>query len=94
MMKTHNCLALVFFCLALSIAEAQKLKSPESFFGHQMGAEGQIIDYFDGLKYYKELAQQSDKIQYTELGKTTDGNPFVLIFISSPRLSRSPSKLK
>lgn len=68
-----------------SIVDAQKLKSPETFFGHQMGAEGQIIDYHDGLKYYQELAEKSDNIQYEELGKTTDGNPFVLLAISSPK---------
>lgn len=63
---------------------AQNLLTPEQHFGHQMGAEGQIIDFYNGLKYYQQLAKQSDRILYTELGKTTDGNPFVLLTISAP----------
>ena len=30
---------------------AQNLPTPEAHFGHRMGAEGQIISFFDGIKY-------------------------------------------
>ncbi|MFQ5772005.1 MAG: M14 family zinc carboxypeptidase, partial [bacterium] len=73
----------VVLCLpALNLA--QNLPSPQKHFGHIMGAEGEIINFFDGLKYYQTLAKKSNRIRYTELGKTTDGNPFVLLIISAP----------
>lgn len=70
-------------CLTTWVA-AQNLPTPEKHFGHIMGAEGKIIDFFDGLKYYRTLSKKSDRIRYSELGKTTDGNPFVLLIISAP----------
>ena len=63
---------------------AQSLPNPEQYFGHRMGAEGQIIDYLNGLEYYKAMASRSDRILYTEPGKTSDGHPFGLLIISSP----------
>ncbi|MCH6560042.1 hypothetical protein IH799_06765 [candidate division KSB1 bacterium] len=76
----------LIFCLLVfsSLSPAQNLPSPKKHFGHRMGEEGKIINFFDGLKYYKSLAKKSDRIRYTELGKTTDGNPFVMLIISAP----------
>jgi len=75
--------AMIIFCLLVLpyLSTAQNLPSPKKHFGHRMGEEGKIIDFFDGLKYYKSLVKKSDRIRYTELGKTTDGNPFVLLII-------------
>jgi hypothetical protein len=64
---------------------ADELPSPEQFFGFRMGAEGKIIDYLRSLEYYQLLAAGSDRMSYEELGKTTDGHPFVLLIISSPK---------
>ncbi|NOY36185.1 MAG: hypothetical protein GXO83_01260 [Chlorobi bacterium] len=63
---------------------AQDIPDPETFFGHRMGAEGKIISYLDGFRYYQILAGKSDRIKVEEIGKTTMGNPFVLVTISSP----------
>lgn len=82
MKRLYNLLLLTILFPFLSWT--QKLPSPKTHFGHQMGAEGQIINFFDGLEYYQLLAKKSDRIQYTELGKTTDGAPFVLLYISAP----------
>ncbi len=77
---------MMIFCLLVLpyLGTAQNLPSPKKHFGHMMGEEGKIINFFDGLKYYKSLAKKSDRIRYTELGKTTDGNPFVMLIISAP----------
>ncbi|MFQ5675369.1 MAG: M14 family zinc carboxypeptidase [bacterium] len=78
---TAMVMAVLFFPLYIF---AQTIPTPKQHFGHQMGTEGKIINFFDGLKYYQKLAERSDRIRYTELGKTTDGNPFVLLIISAP----------
>ena len=77
------CLFLFAFAPAFAAA-ADDLPSPEQFFGHVMGAEGKLIDYPRSLEYYRLLAERSDRMLYQELGKTTNGNPFVLLIISSP----------
>ena len=84
-MKNSSVSKAVFLLLLFPILSfSQNLPSPKKHFGHQMGEEGKIIDFHDGLKYYQNLAKKSDRIRYTELGKTTDGNPFVLLIISAP----------
>jgi hypothetical protein len=77
-------LLLTFSVLFVPCLFAQDIPTPEQFFGHRMGAEGEIIDYMRSLEYYRLLADGSNRILYEELGKTTDGNPFVLLVISSP----------
>lgn len=77
-------LGLILFSLYGNKLTGQDIPSPTTYFGFQMGSEGKIIDFYKGLEYYKLLAAKSDKILYRELGKTTDGNPFVLLTISSP----------
>ncbi|MFQ5632415.1 MAG: peptidase M14, partial [bacterium] len=91
-MKTSRLLSIFLFLPAFIFA--QNLPTPEDHFGHRMGAEGQIISFFDGIKYYKKLAEKSDRILYTELGKTTDGSPFVLLVISAPENLQRLDELK
>lgn len=75
----------LFVCFCGSgLAAAADIPTPEQFFGHQMGAEGKIIDYLRSLEYYRLMADSSDRLLYREVGKTTDGNPFVILTISSP----------
>ncbi len=77
----------VFFILLFSFQAspaADEIPSPEQFFGHRMGAEGKVISYLRSLEYYQLLAERSDRMVFEELGKTTNGHPFVLMIISSP----------
>lgn len=94
-MKTNICVLLFVCCILCSLPSAsQELPSPEQFFGHQMGADGKIVDYFKSLEYYRLLADRSGRIDYVELGKTTNGNPFVLLVISSPANLSDLDRLK
>lgn len=75
-------------CILLLISSAvlysQDLPSPKQYFGHEMGQEGEIVDYLKSLEYYKMLTDRSERAIFKEIGKTTDGNPFVVVIISSP----------
>ena len=90
--------ALLYFSVCVfifsTILYTQELPDPEAFFGHRMGAEGEIIDYFRSLEYYKLLADGSDRISYLDLGETTDGNPLVLLIITSPDNFSNLERLK
>jgi hypothetical protein len=69
---------------ATSQAQQAALPSPEKFFGFQMGADRKLANWDKLLEYYQLLDKGSDKMQLVELGKSSEGRPYIAIFISSP----------
>src|ERR1700728_3864855 len=70
-----------------SAAFAQTTKhitSPTEAFGFQLGADRKLADWNQLTAYYKKLSTESDRIKYEELGKTTEGRPFIAVTISAP----------
>ena len=65
-------------------AAAQEIPSPESFFGHQMGADRRLVRWDRLVEYYDSLDVLSDRIEVEHMGPSTLGNPFLSIFVSSP----------
>lgn len=60
------------------------LTSPEKFFGFQMGADRKLAGWDKLHEYYQLLAKTSNRIKLVELGKSSEGRPFIALFISSP----------
>ena len=58
--------------------------SPEKFFGFQMGADRKLANWDKLHEYYQLLAKSSNKLRLVELGKTSEGRPYIALFISSP----------
>jgi len=80
-------LAFVFTAPGLStgVGTAQSAPpSPEQYFGFQMGADRQLANWDRLLEYYRTLARGSDRIRLVELGQTSEGRPYIALFISSP----------
>lgn len=69
---------------ALPAAAAADVPDPEEFFGFPMGAEGRLAGYDDVLDYLKLIADESDRVDYETVGKTTMGNEYGTVLISSP----------
>jgi hypothetical protein len=61
-----------------------RLPSPDQFFGFQMGADRKLANWDKLHEYYQSLAKGSNKMQLVELGKTSEGRPYIALFISSP----------
>ena len=61
-----------------------KLMSPEQFFGYRLGSDRKIARWDRIVEYYYHLASASDRIKVQEIGKSTEGNPFLLVVISAP----------
>jgi hypothetical protein len=57
---------------------------PDQYFGFKIGADGELARYPKILEYFQLLAKQTDRVKYEELGKTTMGNSYPLLRISSP----------
>ena len=68
----------------LLAAPQERIQAPEEFFGFPIGADGELAGYPKVLEYMQQLSRLSDRVDYQELGKTTLGNPYVLVTFSSP----------
>ncbi|HEX3966527.1 MAG TPA: M14 metallopeptidase family protein [Edaphobacter sp.] len=76
--------ALLIALISVGAASAQqRITSPEQAFGFRLGADRKLADWTELTAYYKKLASESERIRYEEIGKTTEGRPFVTVTISS-----------
>ena len=63
----------------------RKITSPEVFFGFQLGSDRKIARWDRIVECFRLLERQSDKIKVLDMGPSTEGNPFLLVIISSPK---------
>ncbi|MCW4049183.1 MAG: M14 family zinc carboxypeptidase [Candidatus Bathyarchaeota archaeon] len=62
---------------------------PEAFFGFTLGSDGKIARWDKIVEYFQLLERESNRIKVIDMGLSTEGAPFLLVIISSPRnLSR------
>jgi hypothetical protein len=73
----------VLFLTAASAAFAA-IPSPQESFGFPVGSDRKLADWQQLVDYYQQLAKNSDRVRFADLGKTTEGRPFVLLTISAP----------
>ncbi len=70
------------------MADAKRLipvvTSPEEFFGFKLGSDRKLARWDKITDYFYKLESESDRIKVVEMGKSTEGNPFLLVIISSP----------
>src|SRR5258707_5854436 len=70
-------------CLLLAVWSAvAAVPTPQSFFGHPIGADRTVMDWEKVVGYFQVLEKASDRIRVEELGKTADGRPFIAATIS------------
>ena len=88
MITTRRSSLLLVAVLAAAVAAPSARQSavptPEQFFGFRPGAPGELARYPKVLEYLQLLAKSTDRVKYEELGKTTMGNIYSLVRISSP----------
>jgi hypothetical protein len=79
--------------LAVFLA-AGSLQTPEQFLGHKVGADNKLVRWDKAVEYFKLAAANSDRVRYRELGKTSQGNPFVALEIASPETLKNLDRYK
>lgn len=84
----HVVLSLAFAVSWVGVGAApvisQQIASPEQFFGFQMGADRKLARWDKLVEYYEMLGRQSDRMQVVNMGPSTMGHPFLVLYISSP----------
>src|SRR5688500_3205553 len=58
---------------------------PDQYFGFKIGSDGELARYPKILEYFQAIAKTTDRVKYEEIGKTTMGNSYALLRISSPQ---------
>lgn len=74
---------LIALVLVGAASGQQRITSPEVAFGFKLGADRKLADWTELTAYYRKLANESGRVRYEEIGKTTEGRPFVTVTISS-----------
>jgi len=78
---------LVFLVLATQVSMASSsshITSPEEAFGFKPGTDRKLADWTQLVSYFQKLASQSARVRFADLGKTTEGRPFIAVTISAP----------
>ena len=75
--------------LWLAVGLVAAVPSPESYFGHPMGADGSVLDWSQVVSYFRAVEAASDQIRVEVLGKSTEGRPFIAATIAAPDTLRN-----
>jgi Zinc carboxypeptidase len=89
---------LVVTVLTLGLTAAPQappsLQTPEQYFGFRIGSDNKLARWDRIVDYMKLVSQTSDRVRYRELGKTTNGNPFIALEIASPDTLKNLDRYK
>jgi len=78
-------IAAAYVAVAVQAAWAQKITTPEEFFGFRLGSDNKMARWDKMVDYYQLLAKEApDRMKVVNMGPTTMGNPFLCVIISSP----------
>jgi hypothetical protein len=76
-------LAAVLLVSVSRAAFAEGVPSPDAFLGFHVGADRTLADWTQMTAYLQRLAETSPRVRVEEVGKTTDGRPFLVVTITS-----------
>ena len=78
-------LSVLLMCVVLLQEPAHaQLRSPDEVLGFQVGSDYQVAGWQTVSDYMRHVAANSDRVLLEELGKTTEGNDFLMLLISTP----------
>src|SRR5262245_4689933 len=70
--------------LTLAAACCAAVPTPAAHFGHDIGADKTVLDWDKVVSWFRALEKSSDRLKVAELGKTTEGRPFIAVTIAAP----------
>lgn len=79
--------ALVLCCAGLSYLPALKadITPPDKFFGFQLGADRKMARWDKIVEYFYLMEKESGgRMKVVNMGPTSEGNPFLMVIVSSP----------
>ena len=77
-------LLLLFGALGAPATAGAQVPSPKEFFGVRPGTSGVLITWDRLVDYYRTVGERSPRVDFSVVGRATEGNPFVMLLVSSP----------
>jgi len=74
-------IALPILVLNFVFVNSQEIQSPEEFLGYALGT--QFTYHHDAVQYCQHVAEMSPMVVYKEYGKTYEGRPLIVCFVSA-----------
>ena len=71
-------------CAPLLVAQTAAVRSPAEFLGFKVGADNKLARWDRIVEYMRHVSTASNRVRFRDLGKTSNGNPFIVLEISSP----------
>jgi hypothetical protein len=93
-MMKRKMVFLVILCFGIVPILSAQVTGPEQFLGFKVGADKKLADMVQIVAYFKMLDEQSERVSIQEVGKTTEGNPFIVAFITSEENHRNLEKYR
>jgi hypothetical protein len=84
-MKRQRICFLVFSLLLISGSAFSQVPKPEDVLRFKVGTVREVADMFQIIDYFQRLDEASGRVLVREVGKTTEGNPFIVAIITSER---------
>jgi hypothetical protein len=85
---------LSFGRLPVLLRAAGAVPPPEQFIGFAVGTDNKLARWDKIVEYMKVVAATSDRVAFRELGKSTSGNPFIVVEISAPDVIANRDRYK
>ncbi|WP_435007123.1 M14 family metallopeptidase [Tundrisphaera lichenicola] len=80
--------ALSFALMGFVPSLGAEVPSPESHLGFQPGADFRLANWPSVVEYFRRVDSASDRVEVRELGKTTEGRPYLVAIVSNPETIR------
>ncbi|MBC7926623.1 MAG: hypothetical protein H7039_13285, partial [Bryobacteraceae bacterium] len=84
---------LALTCIFCALAPAS-VPTPKDHLGYEPGTDYKLASYNEIIGYFQKLAASSDRIRLVEYGKTSEGRPSYMAFLSSPENLRDLQRFK
>ncbi len=77
-------LLILNFLIFISFSLLLGITPPEKFLGFKVGEDRKLADYKKIKEYFELLAKESNRVKLFNLGKSTLGQDFIMVAISTP----------
>lgn len=65
------------------MSDGVQMPTPESVLGYQMGTPRRLPDWGEIVDFFEQLAAASDRIVVERLGESTQGRPYIAVYVSA-----------
>ena len=93
-MKRLKLLYLILSLLLVVSGGFSQVPKPEDVLGFKIGTDRKVADMSQIIDYFHKLDNASDRVLVKDVGKTTEGNPFIVAIITSERNHKNLDKYR